>query len=111
MVTPSAPRLRDGREIAMESEAELLASARRYSFRARMDGKSGAGEIAGPVFVSGSGSEVEDVNGKRYLDFSPAQMRPALGHDRPTLAATIKLVCDTLIHARSSYYYSREIRL
>src|SRR5206468_3813816 len=54
------------REIAMESEAELLASARRYSFRARMDGKE---DLAGPVFVSGSGSEVEDVNGKRYLDF------------------------------------------
>ena len=33
----------------MESEAELIASARRYSFRARMDGKSQGGEIAGPV--------------------------------------------------------------
>jgi hypothetical protein len=49
----------------MDSKADLLARARRYSFRARMDGKSGSGDIAGPVFASGSGSEVEDVGGKR----------------------------------------------
>src|SRR5260370_11321069 len=111
MVTPSVPRPRGGREIAMESEAELLASARRYSFRARMDGKSGAGEIAGPVFVSGSGSEVEDLNGKRYLDFNSGQMCAALGHNHPTVTAAIKLACDTLIHAHSSYYNVEEIRL
>ena len=53
----------------METETELLASARRYSFRARMDATSRGGEIAGPVFVSDSGSEVEDTTGKRYHDF------------------------------------------
>ena len=92
----------------MESEADLLASARRYSFRARMDGKS---QAAGPVFVSGSGSEVEDVNGKGYLDFNSGQMCAALGHNHPTVTAAIKLACDTLIHAHSSYFNVQEIRL
>ena len=88
----------------MESEADLLARARRYSFGGRMDVKSDSGEIAGPIFVSGHGSEVVDVNGKRYLDFNSGQMCAALGHNHPTVTAAIKLACDTLIHAHSSYY-------
>jgi 2,2-dialkylglycine decarboxylase (pyruvate) len=95
----------------METEAELLASARRYSFRARMDGKSSQDDPAGPVFVSGAGSEVEDVNGKRYLDFNSGQMCAALGHNHPTVVAAIKNACDTLIHAHSSYFNVEEIRL
>src|SRR5690348_14203227 len=94
-------------EIEMDSEAELLARARRYSFRARMD----KGEIAGPVFVSGQGSEVEDVTGKRWLDFNSGQMCAALGHNHPTVAAAIKQACDTLIHAHSSYFNVQEIQL
>ncbi len=95
----------------MESEAELLASARRYSFRARMDSKSDGGAVAGPVFVSGSGSEVEDVTGRRWLDFNSGQMCAALGHNHPTVVAAIKEACDRLIHAHSSYYNVEEIRL
>ena len=95
----------------MDSETDLLARARRYSFRARMDGKSASDGIAGPVFVSGSGSEVEDVGGKRYLDFNSGQMCASLGHNHPTVTAAIKQACDTLIHAHSSYYNVEEIRL
>jgi 2,2-dialkylglycine decarboxylase (pyruvate) len=95
----------------METEAELLARARRYSFRARMDSKSQGGGIAGPVFVSGSGSEVEDVTGRRWLDFNSGQMCAALGHNHPTVVAAIKQACDTLIHGHSSYYNLQEIRL
>jgi 2,2-dialkylglycine decarboxylase (pyruvate) len=91
----------------MDSEAELLARARRYSFRARMD----KGEIAGPVFVSGQGSEVEDVTGKRWLDFNSGQMCAALGHNHPTITAAIREACDTLIHAHSSYFNVQEIQL
>src|ERR1043165_5596384 len=93
--------------MAMDSEADLLARARRYSFRARMD----AGDPTGPVFVRGSGSEVEDVNGKRYLDFKSGQMCAALGHNHPTIVAAIKQACDTLIHAHSSYFNAPEIML
>jgi 2,2-dialkylglycine decarboxylase (pyruvate) len=90
-----------------ETEATLLANARRYSFRARMD----KGDPAGPVFVAGSGSEVEDVTGRRYLDLNSGQMCAALGHNHPTVTAAIKEACDTLIHAHSSYYNVQEIRL
>src|SRR6202158_6339401 len=93
--------------MAKDSEADLLARARQYSFRARMD----KGEIAGPVFVSGQGSEVEDVTGKRWLDFNSGQMCAALGHNHPTVTAAIKQACDMLIHSHSSYFNVQEIRL
>ena len=93
--------------MAKDSEADLLARARRYSFHARMD----KGEVAGPVFVSGQGSEVEDVTGKRWLDFNSGQMCAALGHNHPTVTAAIKQACDTLIHSHSSYFNVQEIRL
>src|SRR3977135_1692693 len=83
--------------MAKDSEADLLARARQYSFRARMDSKSQRGEVAGPVFVSGQGSEVEDVTGKRWLDFNSGQMCAALGHNHPTVTAAIKEACDTPI--------------
>ncbi|HVC52534.1 MAG TPA: aspartate aminotransferase family protein [Stellaceae bacterium] len=95
----------------MEDEADLLARAGRYSFGGRMDAKGGEGGIAGPVFVSGSGSEIVDVTGKRYLDFNSGQMCAALGHNHPTVTAAIKRACDTLIHAHSSHFNVEEIRL
>ena len=87
-------------------EAQLLDAARRYSFGGRMD-KSGGG----PIFVRGSGSEVEDINGKKYLDFNSGQMCAALGHNHPTITAAIKQACDTLIHAHSSHFNVPEIEL
>lgn len=91
----------------MKTEAEILNAARRYSFRGRMD----KGRYTGPVFVRGAGSEVEDVNGKRYLDFNSGQMCAAFGHNPPTVVAAIKRACDTLIHAHSSYFNDREVEL
>lgn len=89
------------------SEAELLAKATKYSFRARMDKKT----AEGPVFASASGSTVTDVNGKTYLDFNSGQMCAALGHNHPKVAAAIKAACDTMIHAHSSHYNVKEIEL
>ena len=90
----------------MRTEAELLEAARRYSFGGRMD-KSGGG----PIFVRGRGSEVEDINGKRYLDFNSGQMCAALGHNHPTITAAVQEACETLIHAHSSFFNVREIEL
>ncbi len=90
----------------MNSEAELLESARRFSFGGRMD-KSGTG----PIFVRGSGSEVEDTSGKRYLDFNSGQMCAWLGHNHPAIVDAVAEACDTLIHAHSSYYNDKEIEL
>ena len=90
----------------MDRETKLLKTAQRYSFGGRMDKSAG-----GPVFVRGQGSEVEDVNGKRYLDFNSGQMCAALGHNHPTITAAVKSACDTLIHAHSSYFNVPEIEL
>ncbi len=90
----------------MKSESELLESARRFSFGGRMD-KSGSG----PIFVRGSGSEVEDINGKKYLDFNSGQMCAWLGHNHPAIVEAVADACDTLIHAHSSYYNDKEIEL
>ena len=90
----------------MKSEAELLESARRFLFGGRMD-KSGSG----PIFARGSGSEVEDVNGKRYLDFNSGQMCAWLGHNHPAIVEAVADACETLIHAHSSYYNDKEIEL
>lgn len=90
----------------LNRETELLEAARRYSFGGRMDKSAG-----GPIFVRGQGSEVEDVNGKRYLDFNSGQMCAALGHNHPTITAAVKSACDTLIHAHSSYFNVPEIEL
>src|SRR5713226_8904173 len=97
----SAPKANSSRE------ADLLANAAQFSFRARMDKKTNEG----PIFERGSGSVVWDVGGKEYLDFNSGQMCAALGHNHPTITAAIKAACDTLIHAHSSYYNVQEIRL
>lgn len=90
----------------MNSEAELIESARRFSFGGRMD-KSGTG----PIFVRGSGSEVEDASGKRYLDFNSGQMCAWLGHNHPAITEAVRNACDVLIHSHSSYYNDKEIEL
>jgi 2,2-dialkylglycine decarboxylase (pyruvate) len=93
--------------VTQPTEAELLAKAAKYSFRARMDKKTSEG----PVFASGFGSTVTDVNGKTYLDFNSGQMCAALGHNHPTITAAVKAACDTMIHAHSSHYNVKEIEL
>ena len=91
----------------MRSEKDLLDSAKKYSFRGRVD-KS---VFSGPVFVRGEGSTVEDVNGKQYLDFNSGQMCSALGHNHPIVTDAIKKSCDELIHAHSSFFNDQEIIL
>ena len=90
----------------MQSESELLESARRFAFGGRMD-KSGSG----PIFARGLGSEVEDVTGKKYLDFNSGQMCAWLGHNHPAIVEAVTDACGTLIHAHSSYYNDKEIEL
>jgi 2,2-dialkylglycine decarboxylase (pyruvate) len=88
-------------------EETLLAKARQYSFRGRMDKAT----ITGPIFERGSGSIVVDTNGKEYLDFNSGQMCSALGHNNPHIVKAIKESCDTLIHASSSIFNVKEIEL
>jgi 2,2-dialkylglycine decarboxylase (pyruvate) len=89
------------------TEAELLATAEQFSFRARMDKKT----AEGPVFATGSGSVVTDVTGRSWIDFNSGQMCAALGHNHPRVVAAIKDACDNMIHAHSSHFNVREIEL
>ena len=88
-------------------EETLLANAATFSFRARMDKRT----AEGPIFVSARGSTVTDLTGKEYLDFNSGQMCAALGHNHPTVVAAIKQAADTMIHAHSSHYNVKEIKL
>lgn len=89
------------------TEAELLAKASQFSFRARMDKKT----AEGPIFATARDSTVTDVNGKTWLDFNSGQMCSALGHNHPTVVAAIREACDTMIHAHSSHFNVKEIEL
>src|SRR5260370_42694861 len=97
----SAPKANSSRE------ADLLANAAQFSFRARMDKKTNEG----PVFERGSGSVVWDVSGKEYLDFNAGQMCAALGQNHPTVTAAINQACDTMLHAHCSRYNVKEVEL
>jgi 2,2-dialkylglycine decarboxylase (pyruvate) len=88
-------------------EAELLAQAERFSFRARMDKKT----AVGPVFARAEGSVVTDVNGRSWIDFNSGQMCAALGHNHPRVSAAIRDACETMLHAHSSHFNVREIEL
>ncbi len=89
------------------SEADLLAKADQFSFRARMDKKT----AEGPVFAMARDSVVTDVNGKSWIDFNSGQMCSALGHNHPRVVAAIREACDTMIHAHSSHFNVKEIEL
>jgi 2,2-dialkylglycine decarboxylase (pyruvate) len=88
-------------------EDQLLALAREYSFRNRLD----KGVLAGPIFEWARGSIVRDVTGKEYLDYNSGQMCSALGHNHPRIAEAILESADTLIHASSTYFNVKEIEL
>ena len=91
----------------VKPESVLLETAKKYSFRGRMD----KAQFTGPIFVRGKGSVVEDINGKRYLDFNSGQMCAALGHNHPKIVAAVENSARTLIHAHSSYFNDKEIEL
>lgn len=94
-------------QVKRYDENELIARARSYSFRGRMD----KAEFTGPVFERGSGSVVTDTEGRDYLDFNSGQMCSALGHNHPRIVEAIKESCDTLIHTSSSIFNVKEIEL
>jgi 2,2-dialkylglycine decarboxylase (pyruvate) len=64
-----------------------------------------------PIFARAFGSEIEDVRGRRYLDFNSGQMCAALGHNHPRIVAAIEESCRTVIHASSVYHNVPQILL
>jgi predicted acetylornithine/succinylornithine family transaminase len=56
------------------------------------------------AFVRGSGSELWDADGKRYLDFFAGLAVASLGHCHPAVVEAIGTQAATLLHASNVYY-------
>lgn len=72
---------------------------------ASMDGSLvGVYRPAGPVFVAGSGSWLEDDGGRQYLDFTSGLGVAALGHDSAVVAGAVRRALDAgLVHTSNLY--------
>ncbi|KAL7623720.1 acetylornithine aminotransferase [Parahypoxylon ruwenzoriense] len=57
-----------------------------------------------PVFVSGKGSYLTDLEGRRYLDFTAGIAVNALGHSDPGLTHAITAQAQTLLHTSNLYF-------
>ena len=55
------------------------------------------------MFVRGSGTELWDINGKRYLDFLGGLAVIGLGHSHPRITAVIAKQAATLMHVSNLF--------
>jgi len=64
-------------------------------------------EDAAPIVLArGSGSEIVDVDGNRYLDFTAGFGSVLLGHGHPALSRAIRAQADTLVQGLGDVYSS-----
>ena len=63
-------------------------------------------QIAGtlPVAAGGSGIEIVDVEGRRYLDASGGAAVSCLGHGHPAVAAAMREQLDKIAYAHTSFF-------
>ena len=57
-----------------------------------------------PVAVSGSGVEIVDADGKRYLDASGGAAVSCLGHGHPDVLAAMRKQLDALAYAHTAFF-------
>ena len=57
-----------------------------------------------PVAVSGSGVEIVDSEGRRYLDASGGAAVSCLGHGHPDVLAAMRRQLDALAYAHTSFF-------
>ena len=57
------------------------------------------------VFVRGDGSRIEDVEGRRYLDFVSGIGVSVLGHGHPGLSRAVADQAAALLHTSNLYYH------
>jgi acetylornithine/N-succinyldiaminopimelate aminotransferase len=55
------------------------------------------------MFVRGSGTELWDADGKRYLDFLSGLAVTSLGHSHPAVAAAVAEQAQTLLHTSNLF--------
>jgi adenosylmethionine-8-amino-7-oxononanoate aminotransferase len=63
-----------------------------------------AAKFVPPVAVSGSGLEIVDAEGRRYLDASGGAAVSCLGHGHPDVAAALHRQLDALAYAHTSFF-------
>ena len=63
------------------------------------------------VLVKGEGMYVEDINGKKYLDFLAGIAVNNIGHCNPEVVETIKKQTETLMHTSNIYYIVPQVKL
>lgn len=63
------------------------------------------------VLVKGDGMYVEDINGKKYLDFLAGIAVNNVGHCNPDVVETIKKQSETLMHTSNIYYIVPQVKL
>jgi adenosylmethionine-8-amino-7-oxononanoate aminotransferase len=57
-----------------------------------------------PIAVSGSGIEIVDADGKRYLDASGGAAVSCLGHGHPDVLAAMRKQLDALAYAHTAFF-------
>ena len=57
-----------------------------------------------PVAVSGSGVEIVDAEGNRYLDASGGAAVSCLGHGHPDVLAAMRKQLDALAYAHTAFF-------
>jgi adenosylmethionine-8-amino-7-oxononanoate aminotransferase len=57
-----------------------------------------------PVAVNGSGVEIVDAEGRRYLDASGGAAVSCLGHGHPDVLAAMRQQLDTIAYAHTSFF-------
>ena len=63
-----------------------------------------AANVEMPVAVSGSGVEIVDAAGRRYLDASGGAAVSCLGHGHPEVIAAMRAQLDALAYAHTSFF-------
>ena len=63
-----------------------------------------------PVAVGGSGVEIVDADGRRYLDASGGAAVSCLGHGHPDVIAALRRQLDALAYAHTAFFTSEARR-
>ncbi|HIQ38442.1 MAG TPA: acetylornithine transaminase [Methanothermococcus okinawensis] len=63
------------------------------------------------VLIRGNGVYVEDVKGRKYLDFISGIGVNSIGHCNPKLIENVKKQLETLIHVSNLYYTVPQVKL
>src|SRR5579862_6851768 len=63
------------------------------------------------VMDHGSGSEVWDVDGNRFVDFAAGIAVCSTGHSHPKVVAAIREAAEKFIHISADYWHEPQIRV